>query len=246
MFKKLMASVGIGGAQVDTVLLSQSLIPGGLLQAEIHIDAGDVEQHINGLDLALCTLMKVESDDGVQWQTHILQRWRICEQRTLSAGEKLVVPLSEPIHAETPITELPLANHQTRVWLTTELDISLALDASDTDSLTVAPNPAMLACMQAMDALGYDLFKADVEHGYLRGQQFQSQSGCYQELEYRPNQRSWMGVKELELSFVADEECTHVLVEVDRAFRGDGYHALTLPQDVSVEAVQQQLQALLS
>ncbi|ASP39107.1 sporulation control protein Spo0M [Bacterioplanes sanyensis] len=246
MFKKLMATVGIGGAKVDTILLTHSLIPGGLLEAEIHIDAGDVEQHINGLDLALCTQMKVETDDDAQWQTHILQRWRVCEERTLSAGEQLIVPLSEPIHAETPVTELPLAHHQTRVWLTTGLDISLALDASDTDSLKVAPNPAMIACMQAMDTLGYDLFKADVEHGYLRGQQFQSQSGCYQELEYRPNQRSWLGVKEVELSFIAEEEYTHALVEIDRAFRGDGYHTLTLPQDVSAEAVQQQLQALLS
>ena len=246
MLKKLLASVGIGGAKVDTILLTDSVMPGGTFEAEVHIQAGEVEQDISGLDLALCTQVKVENDEGTHWKTHTLKTWRVCEKRTLHAGETLTLPVSGRLHAETPITQLPVVNNQTRVWLATGLDIDMARDASDKDRLNIAPTPAIQACMSAMNNLGYDLFKADVEAGVIRGRQFQSCSGCYQELEYRPIQRGWFGVKEVELSFIAEQHRTHVLVEIDRAFRGDGYRELTLEHSgISVETAQQQLQQLL-
>ena len=111
------------------------------------------------------------------------------------------------------------------------VDIDLALDPSDKDALHIYPNEAVKARMTAMERLGFQLVKADVEKGYLRATEFQSVSGCYQELEYRPNTRSLFGLQEIELSFVPEAHRTHVLIELDRAFRGDGYVDLTIEHD---------------
>ena len=64
MFKKILASVGIGAAKVDTVLETEHLQPGQKFNAVIVIKGGDVEQDITGLDLALMTRVKVEGEDG--------------------------------------------------------------------------------------------------------------------------------------------------------------------------------------
>ena len=36
-------------------------------------------------------------------------------------------------------------------------------------------------------------------------------------------------INEVEVSFVAEQHQTHVLLEVDRKFRGDGFNSLTIP-----------------
>jgi sporulation-control protein len=42
--KKVLASIGIGAATVDTVLPSQTVTPGETVPADVHITGGDVEQ----------------------------------------------------------------------------------------------------------------------------------------------------------------------------------------------------------
>ena len=99
--------------------------------------------------------------------------------------------------------------------------------------------------MQAMEKLGFSLVKADVEQGHLRASTFQSVSGCYQELEYQPNSRSLFGIKEIELSFIPEAHKTHVLIELDRAFRSDGYVDLTIEHDhVNLSQLCDQLERL--
>ncbi len=52
--------------------------------------------------------------------------------------------------------------------------------------------------------------------------------GCYQELEFKPTQL-FNSINEVEVSFVAEQHQTHVLLEVDRKFRGDGFNSLSIP-----------------
>lgn len=68
----------------------------------------------------------------------------------------------------------------------------------------------------------------DVEKGQLRGNGFHSSIGCYQELEFKPTQL-FNSINEVEVSFVAEQHQTHVLLEVDRKFRGDGFNSLSIP-----------------
>ena len=177
MFKKILASVGIGAAKVDTILETEHLYPGQKFQAQIIVEGGDVEQQVSGLKLALMTRVKVESDDGEYFTNHVLEKWRISEQFVIGPGEKKVIPFEARLHSETPITELNAGYNHSFVWVETGLDIDLAIDPNDNDTLHIYPNEAVKACMQAMDKLGFSLVKADVEKGYLRASSFQSTSG---------------------------------------------------------------------
>ena len=245
MFKKILASVGIGAAKVDTVLETEHLQPGQKFNAVIVIKGGDVDQEISGLDLALMTRVKVESDDGEYFTNHVIEKWRITDIGMIAAGAEKHIPFEARLHSETPITEINAGYNQSHVWLETGLDIDLALDPTDRDALHIYPNDAVSTLMEAMNRLGFSLVKADVEKGYLKAPTFQSHSGCYQELEYRPNSRSLFGLQEIELSFVPEAHKTHVLIELDRAFRGDGYVDLTIEHDhVNLSQLCDQLERL--
>ena len=59
-FKKLLASLGAGGATVETVLTEANVVPGGVVQGEVRIQGGSVDQQIEELDAAL----RHEADEG--------------------------------------------------------------------------------------------------------------------------------------------------------------------------------------
>jgi len=197
MFKKILASVGIGAAKVDTVLETEHLQPGQIFNAQIIIEAGDVNQEISGLDLALMTRVKVAGEEGEYFTNHIIEKWRITDIGEIEPGQQKTIPFEARLHSETPITEINAGHNQSHVWLETGLDIDLALDPNDKDHLHIYPNEAVNTFMQAMDKLGFNLVKADVEKGFLRASTFNSVSGCYQELEYKPNSRSLFGIQEV-------------------------------------------------
>lgn len=86
----------------------------------------------------------------------------------------------------------------------------------------------MSVFLQAMQQCGFNLATIDIEKGQLRGHGFHSSIGCYQELEFKPN-GLFNQINEVEVSFVAEQHQTHVLLEVDRKFSGDGFKRLMLP-----------------
>ncbi|MBB1489029.1 sporulation protein [Oceanospirillum sediminis] len=245
MFKKLLASVGIGGAKVDTILTKEVVSPGDTISANIVITGGDTEQEISGLDLALMTRVKVERDDTEMVINKPLAQWHIADKFVIQPGEIREIPFEGSLPWETPVSSNGARNNQTRVWIATGLNIDMAIDASDKDPLNIIPTPTQNKVLQAMDNCGYTIFKADVEEGQLRGHDFASTTGCYQELEYRPNEFALFGLNEVEVSFVASEHVTHVLLELDRNFGGDSYRSLTLPNNISLEEVTAQLKSLL-
>lgn len=228
MFKKLLSSVGIGAAKVDLRLESDRLQPGGAFKGQIVCSGGEVEQKIEGLRVALMTRAEVESGDNEHEQNFALATWRIPEQFTLAPKETRTLEFDGTISEETPLTVLPCRNNRTRVWLQTGLDIDMAIDPSDRDVLYVEPTPAQAAFLQAMEQAGFVMRRADVEKGYLQGRGFRSKSGCYQEIEFTPAGMGRWSIKEAEVSFVPEGNRTHVLIEIDRTFRGDGYISLTL------------------
>lgn len=246
MFKKLLASVGIGGAKVDTILTSEVLSPGDVIRANVVIQGGDTEQEISGLDLALMTRVKVERDDTEMVVNTALAQWHIADKFTINPGETREIPFEGVLPWETPISSNGARNNQTAVWIATGLNIDMALDAGDKDMLNIVPTSTQNKVLQAMEDCGYDIVKADVEEGQLNGGNFASTLGCYQELEYRPGGFALFGLKEVEISFVASEEITHILIELDRQFRGDSYKALSLPNYMSQEEVTAQIKSVLN
>ena len=62
-FKKLLASLGAGGASVETVLHEVNVVPGGVVQGEVRIQGGSVNQQIEGLSVGLQAKVEVENGD---------------------------------------------------------------------------------------------------------------------------------------------------------------------------------------
>ena len=63
----------------------------------------------------------------------------------------------------------------------------------------------------------------------MQTREFVSHLNCYQEYEFKPESRSFFGARELEVTFVDNGRETGVLIEVDRAFLGDGYRSTSIP-----------------
>lgn len=228
MFRKLLSAVGVGGATVDTRLETPIVQPGERFRVEVQVHGGEVRQVIEGLQLAVVTRVEIEAGDHEFVGHHVLQHWTVADGFELQPDERQTIPFEAVLHPETPVTELACRDNRSRVWLQTGLAIDMAKDASDRDPLRVAPTPAMRAFLAAMQTCGFALRTADVEKGFLNAKTFRSRSGCYQELEFRPVSSGYGLLQQVEVSFVPEEQRTHVLLEIDRTFRGDGFRAFTI------------------
>jgi len=246
MFAKLKASLGIGAARVDTVLDSLSVFQGETLKGVVHIQGGDVEQQIDAINLKLCTEIKVESEDGSSYQDFILGKLQAVQPFVIAPNENKQVPFELALDAETPITALNALKNQCHVWLETTLDIDFAIDPKDRDLIEVKPLPVVAKVLNEIERAGFAMVKADVEKGYVRGGNFSSKSGCYQEIEFR--NKGFISTKEIELSFILDGDIVHCLAEVDRSLsvRGDQYLSLSLPRHASDAEVASAVQRILS
>lgn len=245
MFKKLLAAAGIGGARVDTRLHQHQLFPGQLIEATILIQGGEAVQSIDGIDLALMTRAKVSTEQGERFNNLCLAQWRIDARFEIRPGEVQEIPFRALLHPETPFTRLPVRNNQSHVWLATGVDIDLAADPTDSDNLEILSTPVLQHILTAMESFGFSLSKADVEQGYLRTSTFTSRSGCYQELEFRPRTREHSSFNEVEISLVCDERDTHVLIELDRAFRRDGYISFSVDNQASASELHARLRQII-
>lgn len=236
MFNKLKASLGFGGAKVDTVLDNPSLYQGDTLRGVVRIIGGDAEQKIDSVRLVLCTSVKVENEDEISFETHVLAEHEMDESFEIKAGETQEIPFEIELNPETPITGLQTENNQSQVWLETALDIDFAIDANDRDYIEVLPLPPVNTILQIMQSEGFNLVKADVEKGFLQGDGFQTYSGCYQELEFKND--SFFNGREIELSFVVDENAIHCLSEIDRRHgNGDTYRSFSLSRYASEDEI---------
>ena len=234
MLKKILASVGIGKAKVDTILLTDVLRAGENFDIEVIITGGDVEQELQAIELAVMAQVKAESQVGeeeVEYNKNmVLQHWHQPLDIIVQPGEVITQQFTLPLHSEVPATTL-FGQSISKCWLQTGLDIKMGIDGSDKDPLHIEPSDTQLAVLDYISQQGYRLFKVDIEQGGVRGNGFASHLPCYQEYEFKPESRSFFGAKELEVTFVDNGEETGVLIEIDRAFVGDGYLSVSIPND---------------
>ncbi|MFG3255442.1 sporulation protein [Streptomyces sp. NPDC048172] len=213
-FKKLFASVGMGGASVDTVLHEPNAVPGGVIQGEVRIEGGSVAQEIQGLSVGLQAKVEVETNDGEMKQNIEFARQKLGDAITLQAGAQHAVPFSFEVPWETPVTDVD-GQHLAgmNLGLTTELAIARAVDSTDLDPVSVHPLPAQQAILDAFIQLGFRFKSADMEKGRIRGTR--QQLPFYQEIEFFAPQQ-YRGLKQVELSFVADSRGMDVVLEMDK------------------------------
>ncbi|MFF9870255.1 sporulation protein [Streptomyces sp. NPDC013953] len=230
-FKKLLASLGAGGASVETVLTEANVVPGGVVQGEVRIQGGTVDQRIEGLSVGLQARVEVEGGDHEVRQDIEFTKVRLGGAFEAKAGAVHVVPFGLEIPWETPVTMIAGQHlHGMDIGVTTELEIARAVDSGDLDPINVHPLPAQQAILDAFIQLGFRFKSADMERGHIRGTR--QRLPFYQEIEFLPPQH-YRGLNQVELSFVADEREMDVVLEMDKkpglfSEGSDSYRAFTV------------------
>lgn len=213
-FKKLLASLGAGGASVETVLNEPNVVPGGIVQGEVRIQGGSVAQQIEGLSVGLQARVEVESGDEEYKQNIEFHRQQLGGAFEVQPGAVHTVPFGLEIPWETPITHF-MGRHLTgmNVGVTTELAIARAVDSGDLDPVNVHPIPAQQAILDAFGQLGFSFRNADLERGHIR--RTRQRLPFYQEIEFHAPQQ-YRGLNQVELTFVADGHEMDVILEMDK------------------------------
>lgn len=210
---KLLASVGIGSAKVDTKLYRNQLVPGERVEGVVQIKGGNIQQNIDSIYLALSTTYDRKSDDHrITVQTEI-GRYRLTQSLVLQPNEVKEIPFSFELPLDTPITI-----GKTQVWVQTGLDIKNAVDPEDRDYISIVPSRLVEAFFRSLNELGFRLRNANCEQA--KGI-FRNRLPFIQEFEFVPVSGSYRGrLDELEVVFRPRNDGMEVLLEVDRRARG--------------------------
>lgn len=200
-FNRMLASVGIGAAKVDTQLDSSSVRIGEAVSGRVVVRAGNVAQTIEHINLYVVTRYK--HDDT--YHKHVVQTERVVGRLDLKPGDTREVPFRFQLSHEAP-----LSLSGTSVWIETGAAISAAADPGDTDALTVLPNAAVEVLLEAARHLGLNLRRAEMERGHGHR--------VIQELEFQPPY-GW-GLNEVEMVLFPQADRVDVILEVDRRARG--------------------------
>lgn len=204
---ELLSRLGIGAAQVDTVLHQQSASPGAELDATVHVKGGKEAQEIGQIEIFLVTQFHTEEGP----QIGVLDKQIANETFTASPGEskefevKIKVPYGSP-----------LSFAGSKVWVRTELAVDWALDPSDMDELRIEPDERAKSVLKAVEDLGFQIRKAEckqVQQGF--------QLGFAQEFECRPVSGPYRGrINEIEIALMPENDRLTVILEVDAQMKG--------------------------
>lgn len=146
---RLLSSLGIGAATVDTILPETPLTPGETVEATVDIEGGSADQSIDALYFGLLTRA-----DGAD---RVIAQFEVAESLTIRAGEARTLQTEITIPPWTPITR-----GGRRVWLKTGLDVAWAVDPSDEDDVEVVPGPHLEALLAAAEELGFEARGSEV------------------------------------------------------------------------------------
>jgi sporulation-control protein len=201
--KRVLSSVGIGSANVDTILPKTSLHPGETVEATVEIEGGSTEQEIDSIYFALMTRFRTE--DG--YKQAVIDKFHVAEAFTIDSGERREFPVDITVPYSTPLTMGGV-----KVWLKTGLDIDWAVDPKDTDHIEVKPDDRMGALFDAVESLGFGFYSAEVEKApFGRSQPF------VQEFEFKPRSGRFRGqFDELEVICAPSDDSVRVMLEIDR------------------------------
>lgn len=212
---KLLASIGIGSAKVDTQLNRTQLVPGEKVDGVVRIQGGNIEQSIEGIYLSLYTTYQLKIDDRRLPQQTELGRYRLTQSLVLRPGKSMEIPFAFDLPLDTPLT---IGN--TKVWVKTGLDIENALDPTDHDYITISPAPVPGAVLNAFGELGFRLRNADCEQA--KGI-FRNRLPFVQEFEFVPVSGPFRGrFDEVEVVFRPQGTSTEVIMQLDRRAKGIG------------------------
>lgn len=209
MLNKFLASFGIGAAKVDARLSESRAYPGGELQGEVHIEGGNAEQSISQIYMYLYTEYYKEANDSKTKHKEILASYRVADSLLIKPGEKKALPfqLRVPYHS-------PMSFGRQNVYLSTGLDIDMAVDPKDTDVVTVLPDPLVAQLLAEVESMGFRHSHGSGTCEYKK--HIHRMVPFVQEFEFKPTGQFRSELDEIELIFDVHPEGVDVLMQVDK------------------------------
>jgi sporulation-control protein len=207
MFKSLFKKLGFGNISVDARLRG-AVQQGGVLQGDVVIKGADEATTIDELYLRVVCEYTRESDDYNSTEKSILVEHKLFDRLTIQAKEDKSVPFSIQNPFETPVTTMGF----NRVYLQTAAETSAIFDPGDSDQVEVLPHPHTQQVLNAVQAIGFSLFKVDCEHAPHFGGRFP----FVQEFEFNPTGDFRGRLDELEAYIRPNQNGVEIVFQIDK------------------------------
>lgn len=190
MLKKVLCTLGFGGATVDTFVQEPKVEIGGKLGLEVRIKGGEAEQAIQTIVLELVTSCPVEIHENVSKHAEIVVASTTIEFGGVGVREEKTIPVELDVPVWAPIT-----GHSTRTVLRTRLEVTGGVDPQDADAIEIRPSPIMAATLNGIEDAGFVLADTEVEHDP------RSARPAVQEFDFRPTSPEMYGIEQVEVWF---------------------------------------------
>ncbi|WP_339796642.1 sporulation protein [Paenibacillus sp. FSL R5-0744] len=213
MFKRMLASAGIGAAKVDLMLHQDFVNAGDTISGSVRIQGGRVDQEVDDVYAFVKTRYLKELNDKKMEVEATVSKFLLASKFKVVAEQVYEFPVSFQLPAITPVTL-----GRSPVWIQTGLDIKEAIDPKDQDYLQVGPHPYCAIILDAMNQLGFLIREVTCEYapryGRINGLDF------VQEFEFVPPSQFRNQLDELEIVFFPNEDGIELLLQIDRKARG--------------------------
>ncbi|NBI30965.1 sporulation protein [Chengkuizengella sp. YPA3-1-1] len=218
--KKMLSSIGIGSAKVDTVLNNDEFVPGEIIEGVVHIEGGKVEQKIEDVYLSIVAtyteIKEFEFGDKEKememTKQAVLSKVKIIDAFTIGKGERVQFPIQVQLSYDTPLTL-----GKTKVWIQTGLDIDNAIDPSDRDYIRVTPNHLVDGLFKSLEDIGFRMYEVECE----TTKTLRNRLPFIQEFEFKAKSGPFHArLDELEVVLFVEENKVSAILEIDRKARG--------------------------
>lgn len=213
-FNKVLASIGIGAAKVDTKLSQSSIKAGDVVEGMVEIKGGSIEQNIDEIYLSINTTYEKEVDDKIVHKQASIATIKLNEPFVIMPEATKTIPFQFQLPINTPISA-----GSTKVWLQTGVDIKGAMDPTDKDMVTVLPHDLVDETLKVFSLLGFTIRKVKNE---AASNKLRNSLPFIQEFEFVPTSGTYYGkFDEVELVFFPiNEKKLEIMMEVDRRAKG--------------------------
>jgi sporulation-control protein len=211
LFKKMLATVGIGAAEVDMQIDDARVAAGGSLSGTVRIRGGRVDQEVDDVYAYVMTSYLKESNDRKMNVDAVIAKVPLAGKMLVKAGQAYEFPFAFSLPNHTPATM-----GRTRVWIQTGLDIKEAVDPKDRDGIEVYPHPHARVVLDAVQALGFRLRSVSNEYSPRYGKS----APFVQEFEFVPSNQFRGQLDELEVILYPEDHGVELLLQIDRKARG--------------------------
>lgn len=195
--KRVLSSIGIGTATVDTILPKAELTPGETVELTVELDGGDSTQEIEAIYFALLT--QVDGEDVV------LEQFELSDSFSLESGDSKTRTTDITVPRSTPLTR-----EDQRVWLKTGLDIEWAIDPTDEDTVEIVPDDRLDMLLEVLKELGFTTAAVTTRTTpWLDRREF------LQAFSFSPDGELWPDLDGLTAMPVVRSESLRAFVEID-------------------------------